>query len=150
MRLSGEGDVGINSGPSGDLYVEIIVNDHNIFERNGSDLSCQVPISMYTATLGGEVDLPTLNGTVSLKVPAGTQSGKLFRLRGKGVTTVRDHRIGDLFTKVLVETPVNLTSEQKNLLKEFYALIDQGREQHSPRKDSWAETVKRFFERIGV
>lgn len=150
MRLSGEGDVGKNSGPSGDLYVEIIVNDHNIFERNGSDLSCQVPISMYTATLGGEVDLPTLNGTVSLKVPAGTQSGKLFRLRGKGVTTVRDHRIGDLFAKVLVETPVNLTSEQKNLLKEFYALIDQGREQHSPRKDSWAETVKRFFERIGV
>jgi molecular chaperone DnaJ len=148
IRLSGEGEAGRNGGPPGDLYVEIRVNAHKIFERIGADLSCEVPLSFATATLGGDVELPTLNGNVSLKVPAGTQSGKVFRLRSKGVTTVRDPRIGDLFTKVAVETPVNLTSEQRDLLEKFDALIKEGGEQHSPRAGGWIDTVKRFFERI--
>ena len=106
IRLSGEGEAGRNGGPAGDLYVEIRVNPHKIFERDGSNLSCEVPVSIATATLGGEVELPTLDGHVALKVPAGTQSGKVFRLRGKGVRTVRDARLGDLFAQVAVETPV--------------------------------------------
>ena len=148
IRLSGEGEAGRNGGPSGDLYVEIRVNPHKIFEREGSNLSCEVPVSIATATLGGEVELPTLNGTVSLKVPAGTQSGKVFRLRGKGVTTVRDPRQGDLFAMVAVETPVNLTNEQKALLRKFDASVRRGGEKHSPRAGGWLDTVKRFFDRI--
>ena len=109
IRLSGEGEAGRNGGPPGDLYVEIRVKLHNIFRRDGADLSCEVPISFAKATLGGEVELPTLDGNVSLKIPPGTQSEKVFRLRGKGVTTVRDKRLGDLFAKVSVETPINLT-----------------------------------------
>lgn len=148
IRLSGEGEAGRNGGPSGDLYVEIRVEPHKIFEREGSDLSCEVPISFATATIGGDVELPTLNGTVSLKVPEGTQSGKVFRLRGKGVTTVRDHRTGDLFAKVAVETPVNLTAEQETLLKKFEDSVSAGGDRHNPRAGGWLESVKRFFERI--
>jgi len=107
-----------------------------------------VPLAFATATLGGEVELPTLNGNVSLKVPPGTQSGKVFRLRGKGVKTVRDPREGDLFAKVAVETPVNLTSEQEELLSKFDESIRAGGEKHSPRAGGWLDTVKRFFERI--
>jgi molecular chaperone DnaJ len=149
IRLSGEGEAGRNGGPPGDLYVEVRVNPHKIFNRDGADLSCEVPISFATATLGGGVELPTLDGNVSLKVPAGTQSGKVFRLRSKGVTTVRDPRKGDLFAQVAVETPVNLTSEQKELLSKFDAEVQTGGDKHSPRADSWFDTVKRFFERIG-
>lgn len=148
IRLSGEGEAGRNGGPPGDLYVEIRVAKHRIFDREGPDLSCEVPISFSTATIGGEVDLPTLDGTVSLKVPAGTQSGKVFRLRGKGVTTVRDHRKGDLFARVAIETPVNLTAEQQSLLKKFEASLSAGGDRHNPRAGGWIETVKRFFERI--
>jgi molecular chaperone DnaJ len=148
IRLSGEGEAGRNGGPPGDLYVEIRVRAHKIFERIGADLSCEIPLSFATATLGGDVELPTLNGNVSLKVPAGTQSGKVFRLRAKGVTTVRDPRTGDLFAKVAVETPVNLTTEQREVLEKFEALIQKGGEQHSPRAGGWIDTVKRFFERI--
>ena len=103
---------------------------------------------MADATLGGEIELPTLDGHVSLKIPAGTQSGKVFRLRGKGVTTVRDARQGDLFAKVSVETPVNLTNEQKELLQKFDESVRAGGERHSPRAGGWLETVKRFFDRI--
>ena len=149
IRLSGEGEAGRNGGPPGDLYVEIRINPHKIFLRDGADLSCEVPISFSTAALGGEVELPTLEGNVSLKVPAGTQSGKVFRLRGKGVTTVRDPRKGDLFAKVALETPVNLTNEQKELLAKFDATVQAGGDKHSPRADTWFDTVKRFFERIG-
>ncbi len=149
IRLSGEGEAGRNGGPAGDLYVEIRVNPHKIFAREGSDLSCEVPISFSTAALGGEVELPTLEGNVALKVPAGTQSGKVFRLRGKGVTTVRDPRKGDLFARVAVETPVNLTNDQKELLRKFDKKVQAGGDKHSPRADSWFDTVKRFFERIG-
>ncbi|MDJ0940542.1 MAG: molecular chaperone DnaJ [Woeseiaceae bacterium] len=148
IRLSGEGEAGRNGGPPGDLYVEIRVRPHKLFEREGADLSCEVPVSFGTATLGGEVELPTLDGHVSLKVPAGTQSGKIFRLRGKGVATVRDPRPGDLFARVSVETPVNLTSEQRDLLSKFDESVRAGGDKHSPRAGGWVETVKRFFERI--
>ncbi len=148
IRLSGEGEAGRNGGPPGDLYVEVRVRPHKIFERIGTDLSCEIPLSFATATLGGEVELPTLDGNVSLKVPAGTQSGKVFRLRGKGVTTVRDARTGDLFARVAVETPVNLTSEQRELLDQFDESIRAGGDKHSPRAGGWMDTVKRFFERI--
>ena len=148
IRLSGEGEAGRNGGPPGDLYVEIRVAPHKIFARDGADLSCEVPISFSAATLGGEVELPTLNGHVSLKIPAGTQSGKVFRLRGKGVTTVRDHRSGDLFAKVAVETPVNLTAEQEVLLRKFDESVSAGGDRHNPRAGNWLDTVKRFFEKI--
>ncbi|MGB5166659.1 MAG: molecular chaperone DnaJ [Woeseiaceae bacterium] len=148
IRLSGEGEAGRNGGPPGDLYVEIRIEPHKLFERGGADLSCEVPLSFATATLGGEVELPTLDGNVSLKIPAGTQSGKVFRLRGKGVTTVRDPRKGDLFAKVAVETPINLTAEQKNLLKKLEASLSAGGDSHNPRAGGWLDTVKRFFDRI--
>ena len=148
IRLSGEGEAGRNGGPAGDLYVEIHVRPHKLFERIGADLSCEIPLGFATATLGGDVELPTLNGNVVLKVPAGTQSGKVFRLRGKGVTTVRDPRTGDLFAKVSVETPINLTSEQRELLEKFDKSISAGGDKHSPRAGGWVDTVKRFFERI--
>jgi molecular chaperone DnaJ len=148
IRLSGEGEAGRNGGPAGDLYVEIRMQPHKIFEREGSNLSCEVPVSIATATLGGEVELPTLDGHVSLKIPAGTQSGKVFRLRGKGVTTVRDPRQGDLFAMVAVETPVHLTNEQKELLQEFDESVRAGGDKHSPRAGGWIDTVKRFFDRI--
>ena len=148
IRLSGEGEAGRNGGPAGDLYVEIRVNPHKIFEREGSNLSCEVPVSIAAATLGGEVELPTLDGNVSLKIPAGTQSGKVFRLRSKGVRTVRDARNGDLFAQVAVETPVHLTAEQKELLEKFDASLQSGGEKHSPRAGGWLDSVKRFFERI--
>jgi molecular chaperone DnaJ len=148
IRLSGEGEAGRNGGPAGDLYVEIRTNPHKIFTRDGPDLACEVPVSIAIATIGGDVELPTLNGNVSLKVPAGTQSGKIFRLRGKGVITVRDPRQGDLFAKVAVETPVNLTAEQKELLEKLDDSIRAGGEKHSPRAGGWLDTVKRFFDRI--
>ncbi|HNP36920.1 MAG TPA: molecular chaperone DnaJ [Woeseiaceae bacterium] len=148
IRLSGEGEAGRNSGPPGDLYVEIRVRPHRIFERDGADLSCEVPVSFVNATLGGEVELPTLNGHVALKIPPGTQSGKVFRLRGKGVTTVRDPRTGDLFARVVVETPVNLSEAQKEMLMRFDELVQEGGSKHSPRAGGWLETVKRFFDRI--
>lgn len=149
IRLSGEGEAGRNGGPPGDLYVEIRVNPHKLFERDGANLSCEVPVSIAVATLGGEVELPTLDGNVALKIPPGTQSGKVFRLRGKGVRTVRDHRVGDLFAQVAVETPVHLTAEQRELLERFDASLQTGGEKHSPRAGGWLDTVKRFFERIG-
>lgn len=149
IRLSGEGEAGRNGGPAGDLYVELRIRKHKIFDRDGANLSCEVPISFATATLGGEVELPTLDGNVSLKIPAGTQSGKVFRLRGKGVTTVRDPRVGDMFAQVAVETPVKLSSEQKELLRKFEKSVQDDGENHSPRADGWIDSVKRFFDRIG-
>ena len=148
IRLSGEGEAGRNGGPPGDLYVEIRLEPHKIFDRDGADLSCEVPISIATAALGGDVEMPTLDGNVSLKIPPGTQSGKVFRLRGKGVTTVRDPHQGDLFVRAVVETPVNLTEEQQSLLKRFDDLLSAGGDKHSPRAGGWLDMVKRFFERI--
>lgn len=148
IRLSGEGEAGRNDGPPGDLYVEIRVNPHKLFTRAGTDLTCEVPVGFATVALGGEVELPTLDGHVSLKIPPGTQSGKVFRLRGKGVITVRDKRSGDLFARVVVETPVSLTEEQKAMLRKLDESINSGGEKHNPRAEGWVETVKRFFERI--
>lgn len=148
IRLSGEGEAGRNGGPPGDLYVEIRIKPHKLFERDGADLACEVPISIATATLGGEIELPTLDGHVSLKIPHGTQSGKVFRLRGKGVTTVRDRRTGDLFARVAVETPINLTAEQESMLRKFDDLVSAGGDRHNPRAGGWLDTVRRFFERI--
>jgi len=149
IRLSGEGEAGRNGGPPGDLYVEIRVSPHKLFQRDGADLSCEVPISFAKATLGGEIELPTLEGNVSLKIPAETQSGKVFRLRGKGVITVRDRRTGDLFARVAVETPVNLTDDQQALLRKFELSVNEGGDRHNPRAGGWMDSVKRFFERIG-
>jgi molecular chaperone DnaJ len=145
IRLAGEGEAGRNGGPPGDLYVEIHVREHPIFERDGSHLSCEVPVSFATATLGGTVEVPTLGGNVELKVPTETQSGRVFRLREKGVKPVRGGPTGDLFCRVVVETPVNLTEEQKALLRKLEESMRASNRNHSPRQHSWLDGVKRFF-----
>ena len=145
IRLSGEGEAGRNGGPAGDLYVEVHVREHEIFERDGENLSCQVPISFATAVLGGSVEVPTLDGAVSLKIPAETQSGRIFRLRDKGVKPVRGGSRGDLFCTVVVETPVSLNGEQRELLRKFEESLQKGGKKHAPRGESFFEGVKRFF-----
>ncbi len=146
IRLSGEGEAGEHGGPAGDLFVHVSVRPHKIFERDGTDLFCEVPINMTLAALGGELEVPTLNGRVKLKIPAETQSGKLFRLRGKGVKSVRGGQQGDLLCRVLVETPVNLTKKQKELLMLFNQSLSEDKVEHSPRSASWLDGVKKFFE----
>lgn len=146
IRLSGEGEAGENGGPSGDLYVQISVREHKIFQRDGSDLYCDVPIALATASLGGELDVPTLNGRVKLKIPAETQTGKMFRLRGKGVKSVRASSTGDLMCRVTLETPVNLTKHQKELLEEFDKSLKEDKKNHSPKASNWLSGVKKFFE----
>jgi len=146
IRLAGEGEAGENGGPPGDLYVQISVKPHPIFEREGSSLLCQVPISVATAALGGELEVPTLNGRVKLKIPAETQTGRLFRLRGKGVAPVRGGPTGDLLCKVVVETPVNLTDKQKDLLRQLDDTMDQDGNRHNPQSRSWMDGVKKFFD----
>ncbi len=148
IRLSGEGEAGRNGGPAGDLYVEIRVREHAIFQRDGSHLSCEVPVSFTTAALGGSVDVPTLDGNVSLKIPDETQSGRVFRLKEKGVKPVRGGPTGDLYCKVVVETPVNLTDEQRELLRQLDATMHSSSRNHSPRERSWLDGVKRFFDTI--
>ncbi|AMN46813.1 molecular chaperone DnaJ [Steroidobacter denitrificans] len=148
IRLTGEGEAGRNGGPPGDLYVEIRVREHAIFERDGSHLSCEVPVSFATAALGGKIEVPTLGGHVELKVPSETQSGRVFRLREKGIKPVRGGATGDLFCRVVVETPVNLTDEQRDLLRRFEASVHSSNHNHSPRERSWMDGVKRFFETI--
>lgn len=145
IRLSGEGEAGANGGPAGDLYVQVAVRDHKIFERDVADLYCEVPISFADAALGGELEVPTLDGRVKLKIPEGTQTGKLFRLRGKGVSPVRGGGPGDLFCKVLVETPVHLSKRQKELLREFQQDMDGEGGKHSPKKTSWFDSVMGIF-----
>ena len=143
IRLSGEGEVGAAGGPAGDLYVEVHVKPHEIFQRDGRDLYCEVPVSFIDAALGGELEVPTLDGRVKLKVPQETQTGKLFRLRGKGVTPVRGGPRGDLMCRVVVETPVNLTNKQKDLLREFQGTMKGSK--NSPRQSSWFDGMKNFF-----
>ncbi len=145
IRLANEGEAGENGGPPGDLYVQIQVKEHAIFKRDDSHLYCDVPISITTAALGGELEVPTLDGRVTLKIPPETQSGKLFRMRGKGVRPVRGGPVGDLLCRVVVETPVNLSARQKELLRELdVTLRDNSR--HSPQHHSWLDGVKKFFE----
>lgn len=150
IRLSNEGEAGINGGPAGDLYVDIAVREHSIFTREGSNLFCNVPTSYSTAVLGGVVKVPTIDGVVNLTIPSETQSGKIFRLKGKGITSYRDTRIGDLYCTLQIETPVNLDSEQKNLLKQFEESINSSSQNHRPHKSSWKKSVKQFFDRLGI
>lgn len=145
VRLSGEGEGGRNGGPPGDLYVEIHVREHPIFERDGEHLSCEVPVSFATATLGGSIAVPTLDGDVMLKIPAETQSGRIFRLRDKGVKPVRGGSRGDLFCRVVVETPVHLSSEQRDLVRKLEESLKAHPSRHAPREEGFIEGVKRFF-----
>lgn len=144
IRLSGEGEAGPEGGPAGDLYVQVSVRAHKLFERDGRNLYCEVPISIVDAALGGEIEVPTLDGRVKLKVPAETQTGRLFRLKGKGVTSVRGGGTGDLMCRVVLETPVNLNAEQKALLEQLQDSLEGSK--HSPQKTSWFEGVKGFFD----
>jgi molecular chaperone DnaJ len=148
IRLAGEGEAGERGAPAGDLYVQVHVKEHPIFERDGANLYCEVPISFATACLGDEISVPTLQGKVMLKVPAETQTGKLFRLRGKGIKPVRGGAVGDLICKVNIETPVHLTREQKALVEQLNASLTGGGKQHSPQEHSWTDGVKSFFDKL--
>jgi molecular chaperone DnaJ len=145
IRLAGEGEAGVNGGPPGDLYVQIQVKSHAVFQRDHDDLHCEMPISFTTAALGGDIEIPTLDGSAKIKVPSETQSGKIFRLRGKGIKGVRSREPGDLLCHVMVETPVNLTDRQRELLREFDTLSQKDRDRHNPRAKSWMDKVKEFF-----
>ncbi|NMH66509.1 molecular chaperone DnaJ [Shewanella salipaludis] len=146
IRLAGEGEAGEFGAPPGDLYVQVSVREHAIFVRDGNNLYCEVPISFSKAALGGEIEVPTLDGKVSLKIPAETQTGRMFRLRGKGVKSVRSHAVGDLLCKVVMETPVNLNERQKELLKEFEATLTGHSKTHSPKAEGFFDGVKKFFQ----
>ncbi len=146
IRLAGQGEAGMNGGPPGDLYVQVRVKPHKLFRREGSDLHCEVPVSFATAALGGELEVPSLDGRVKLKVPAETQTGKQFRVSGKGVKSVHGGAVGDLICRVVVETPINLTKEQKQLLRQFEESTQAGGTKHSPQAQSWVDGVKGFFE----
>src|SRR4051812_35004716 len=145
IRLSGEGEAGVNGGPPGDLYVVIHLKEHAVFQRDHNDLHCEMPISFTTAALGGEIEIPTLDGYAKIKIPAETQSGKVFRLRGKGIKGVRSSTHGDLMCHVVVETPVHLTARQRELLMELETINDNDAGKHNPRAKSWMDKVKEFF-----
>ena len=145
IRSTGNGEPGTNGGPAGDLYIEIRLKKHEIFERDGDDLHCSVPISMITAALGGEIDVPTLAGKAAIDIPEGTQTGKQFRLRGKGIKGVRASYPGDLYCHILVETPVKLSEHQRKLLRELEESLKKGGGKHSPTGDSWTDRLKSFF-----
>ena len=148
IRLTGEGEAGQNNGPAGDLYVQIGIKAHPIFEREAQHLHCQIPLSITTAALGGELEVPTLDGRIKLKIPAETQSGKIFRIRGKGVKPLRGGPVGDILCHVTIETPVNLSKEQKALLRQFEASLNKDPERHSPKSGGWLNNVKKFFEEM--
>jgi molecular chaperone DnaJ len=145
IRSSGNGEPGLNGGPPGDLYVEIHIKAHAVFQREGDDLHCEMPISFATAALGGDIDIPTLAGKATISIPEGTQTGKTFRLRGKGIKGVRSGYPGDLYCHVLLETPVRLTEHQKKLLKEFDHSTRDGGAKHSPQSKTWFDKVKEYF-----
>ena len=145
IRSTGNGEPGMNGGPPGDLYIEIRIKEHDIFERDGDDLHCQVPVSFITAALGGEIEVPTLQGKAAIDIPEGTQAGKQFRLRGKGIKGVRSSYPGDLYCHIVVETPVKLTEYQRKLLRELEDSLKKGGSKHSPSGESWTDKLKRFF-----
>lgn len=149
IRLAGEGEAGEHGGPPGDLYVQVNVRDHPIFTRDDSHLYCEVPIAVTVAALGGELEVPTLDGKVKLKIPESTQTGKMFRMRGKGVRPVRGGPQGDLICRVVVETPVKLTDHQRGLLRQLDESLKGGGSKHSPNAQSWVDSVKGFFEKMG-
>jgi len=149
IRLTGEGEAGPTGSPPGDLYVEVRVREHEIFQRDGDDLHCEVPIRISQAALGDTIRVPTLGGEVELRIPGETQSGKLFRLRDKGVKSVRSRKPGDLYCRAVVETPVNLTPEQRELLEKFEAtFVGEGARKHSPRSSTFLDGVKGFWDRM--
>jgi molecular chaperone DnaJ len=145
IRLTGEGEAGVNGGPTGDLYVVVSLKAHSVFQREGADLHCEMPISFATAALGGELEIPTLDGHATIKIPPETQTGQTFRLRNKGIRPVRGSVQGDLFCHVAVETPVKLTARQRELLQEFEAINDEHPGRHNPRAKGWFDKVKDFF-----
>ena len=145
IRLSGEGEPGVNGGPPGDLYVQIHLKPHGVFQRDHDDLHCEMPVSFTVAALGGEIEIPTLDGVARLKVPTETQTGKVFRLRGKGIKGVRSIGHGDLLCHVVIETPVSLTDRQKELLREFEEISQGNAGRHNPRAKGWMDRVKEFF-----
>lgn len=142
IRLTGEGEAGVRGGPSGDLYIEVHVKPHSIFERHGNDLYCAVPIDFSSATLGGSIEVPILNGKLKIKIPEGTQTDKQFRLKGKGITGLQGSGTGDLICQVKIETPVNLNKKQKELLQKFSGSC--GKKQH-PESDSFFGKMKSFL-----
>lgn len=147
IRLSGEGEAGERGAAAGDLYVQMNVIAHDVFDRDGDDLYCEVPISFTEAALGGEIEVPTLDGRVKLKIPAETQTGKMFRMRNKGVKSVRSHSTGDLLCKVTIETPVKLSSKQRELLKEFEnSLCSSSTKKHKPKSEGFLNSLKTFFD----
>jgi len=145
IRSTGNGEPGTNGGPPGDLFIEIRIKKHDIFERDGDDLHCSVPISFTTAALGGEITVPTLAGEAAIDIPEGTQNDKQFRLRGKGVKGLRSSFPGDLYCHITVETPVKLTEHQRKLLKELDESLKKGGAKHSPVEGGWTDKLKRFF-----
>jgi molecular chaperone DnaJ len=150
IRLAGEGEAGEAGGPAGDLYVQVNVKEHSIFTRDGANLYCEVPISFPTACLGGDLEVPTLDGKVMLKIPPETQTGRLFRLRSKGVKPVRGGPIGDLLCRVRVETPVSLTKEQEDLIRKLDDSLNGAAHTHSPQAQGWLEGVKTFFDKLSL
>ncbi len=148
IRLSGEGEAGEHGAPAGDLFVEVTVKPHKIFTRKGNDLYCEMPVSFVTAALGGELEVPTLSGKGNLKIPAETQTGKLFKISGKGVKSVRSHAAGNLLVRVVVETPVNLNKEQTELLKKFQTSLGKGGNRHSPQESGWLDDLKGFWDKM--
>jgi molecular chaperone DnaJ len=145
IRLSGEGEAGVNGGPPGDLYVVIHLKAHSVFQREGDDLHCEMPISFSQAALGGEIEIPTLDGSAKIKVPPETQTGQVFRLRGKGIKGVRSTYPGDLMCEVVVETPVRLTERQKELLRELEDINKKDSTRHNPRAKGFMDKVREFF-----
>ncbi len=145
IRSSGNGEPGTNGGPPGDLYIEIRIKKHDIFERDGDDLHCVVPISFPRAALGGEIEVPTLSGKAAIDIPEGTQAGKQFRLRGKGIKGIRSSYPGDLYCHIAVETPVKLTEHQRKLLKEFDDSLKKGGAKHTPTEEGWTDKLRNFF-----
>jgi molecular chaperone DnaJ len=149
IRLTGQGEAGPGGTVPGDLYVEVRVREHAIFQRDGDDLHCEIPIRFGQAALGADLKVPTLDGEAHITMPPETQTGKLFRLRGKGVKSVRSGRTGDLLCRVVIETPIRLTIEQRDLLHQFDATFSgEGAAAHSPRNTSWLDGVKRFWDRV--
>ncbi len=144
VRLAGEGEHGVSGGPAGDLYVVVQIRHHPVFERDGADLHCDMPISFGVSALGGEIEIPTLEGHAKLKIPAETQTGQVFRLRGKGIKALRGSGFGDLLCHVIVETPVKLTETQKELLRQLEAST-RGSDTHSPRAKTFMDKVRDFF-----
>jgi molecular chaperone DnaJ len=149
IRLTGEGEAGPTGSPPGDLYVEVRVRPHPIFARDGDDLHCEVPIRISQAALGDTVRVPTLDGEAEIRIPAETQTGRVFRLRDKGVRSVRSRAPGDLYCKAVVETPVNLTAEQRALLEQFEATFtSENARRHSPKSSTFVDGVRGFWERM--